>query len=121
MSRKLETIQTEDRLNNVFAVDEIGPGGANHEYVIENNTDEVSMQSFISFQKGPRNEEGSVLGVLDVDLLEIVRDRLKAFQAGDYACEENARALTGVEQALEALNERVINRKKRGVFGTNNK
>ena len=29
--RKLNTIQKRENLNEVFAADEIGPGGANHE------------------------------------------------------------------------------------------
>ena len=35
--RKLETIQNNENLNDVFAADEIGPGGANHEYHITLN------------------------------------------------------------------------------------
>lgn len=30
--KKLSTIQKREKLNDVFAVDEIGPGGANHLY-----------------------------------------------------------------------------------------
>ena len=32
--RELSTIQKREKLNDVYAVDEIGPGGANHQYVI---------------------------------------------------------------------------------------
>lgn len=31
--KKLSTIQKREKLNDVFAVDEIGPGGANHLYL----------------------------------------------------------------------------------------
>jgi hypothetical protein len=75
----------------------------------------------IVFQNGPRKEETSVHGVLDPDLLEIVRDRLKAFQAGPYATRENACALTHIEEALFWMNKRVEDRIERNVLGTMNK
>ena len=116
--RTLETIQKEDNLNYVRAVDEIGPGNANHEYeIVRKDNDEVLLT--VRHQKGPRKEESSIPGVLDTDLLEIVRDRLKGFQAGPYSCVYNEMALTHVEQALVALKERVDDRKRREVLGKN--
>lgn len=55
---------------------------------------------------------------MDADLLEIVRDRLRDFQAGPYSCRENACALTHIEEALMWLNRRVEDRITRGVLGT---
>ena len=75
----------------------------------------------IQFQNGARRLPDSVHGVLDTDLLEIVRDRLKGFQSGEYACRENACALTHIEEALMWLNRRVEDRIERCVIGTNNK
>ena len=119
-NQKLETIQEENNLNDIYRVGEPGPGGAYHEYAIcKAGTTEKVMEVF--YQKGPRNEEGSYAGCLDGDLLECVRDRLKAFQAGEFANEYNERALEHVERALEALNERVIERANRGVLGKNEK
>ena len=118
--RKLETIQTQANLNRVFAIDEIGPGGAYHEYEIKRD-DTGETLATIQLQKGPRKEPDSIHGVLDVDLLEIVRDRMKAFQAGPFACDYNARALEGVEAALTALNDRVEDRLKRDVLSKNEK
>lgn len=119
--RHLDTIQKHQKLNEVFATDSEGPGGANHEYRIfecaENSEDEIVV---IQFQKGPRKEPDSIHGVIDGDLLEIVRDRLKSFQNGPFACEYNAEALMHVEAALEALNRRVEDRIARRVLGTNN-
>lgn len=123
--RKLDTIQKVEKLNEVFAVDEKGPGNANHQYIItreetdkDGNTNQVTIAN-VNFQKGPRNEENSQAGVLDVDLLEIVRDRLKGFQSGEFACDLNEKVLYHVEKALEALNERVIDRHNRKVLGHN--
>ena len=113
---KLKTIQTKENLNNVFRGDNPGPGGAYHDYLIASQ--EGTAVAGILFQKGPRHDPASRHGVIDSDLLEIVRDRLTAFQNGQYACDENARALMYVEQALIQLNMRVENRIERGVLGT---
>ena len=70
-------------------------------------------------QCGSRKEENSIHGVIDSDLLEIVRDRLKSFQAGPFASEYNAKALEHVEEALMWLNRRVEDRIERNVLGKN--
>ena len=121
--RKLETIQKREKLNDVFAVDEIGPGGANHEYhiTLNNGKDTASDVAIIQMQKGPRKNVDSIHGVIDSDVLEIVRDRLKAFQAGPFASEYNEQALKHIEQALTWMNKRVEDRVKRNVLGTYNK
>lgn len=121
--RKLNPIQKYNRLNDVFATDQVGPGGANHAYVIKGGGmgDTPYCHVEIQFQKGPRNDPNSIAGVLEGDLLEIVRDRLKAFQAGDFACDENAEALKYVELALMFMNRRAEERASRNVLGTMNK
>lgn len=72
-------------------------------------------------QKGPRKEKDSIHGVIDSDLLEIVRDRLKSFQSGPFSSRENACALTHIEEALMWLNRRVEDRIERNVLGKNEK
>ena len=72
-------------------------------------------------QCGPRKEKDSLHGVIDTDLLEIVRDRLKAFQAGPFSSRENACALTHIEEALMWMNRRVEDRIERNVLGKNKK
>lgn len=121
--RKLSTIQKREKLNEVFAADEIGPGGANHEYHIcmidaEDKDIVLGEPVVIKLQKGPRKEADSQHGVIDSDLLEIVRDRLKAFQAGPFASDYNAKALEHIEEALMWLNRRVEDRIERNVLGT---
>lgn len=121
---KLSTIQKRNNLNEVSRCGDPGPGGAYHDYEIDMMVDPETGLVFtmhLAFQKGPRSEIGSEHGVLDTDLLEIVRDRLKCFQAGDYACRENACALTHIEEALMWMNKRVEDRAERGVLGTNEK
>lgn len=119
--RELSTIQKREKLNVVHATDEIGPGGANHKYRISTNDDHNAVLCDIQFQCGPRNDENSTHGVIDSDLLEIVRDRLKSFQAGPYSSRENACALTHIEEALMWMNRRVEDRIERNVLGTYNK
>lgn len=129
--KKLNRIQKLENLNDVFALDDPGPGGAHHLYeVVKLNTGRIceeddtfrtrpeNMLLTVQMQKGPRNSPDAIQGVLDTDLLEIVRDRLAAFQAGPYACRENACALTHIEEALLWMNKRVEDRITRGVLGT---
>lgn len=124
MPKKLSTIQKRNGLNEVFSIDEPGAGNACHRYQIAHRVFPVGEQeklipiTIIKFQHGPRHEEGSTTGVLDQDLLEIVRDRLTAFQSGEYATKENEMALQHIEEALMWLNKRAEDRAERGVLGT---
>nr|DAO88697.1 MAG TPA: hypothetical protein [Caudoviricetes sp.] len=121
---KLNTIQKRNNLNEVYRNDKPGAGGACHVYVICHRVFPVGEKervvpiAEIVFQHGPRNEEDSATGILDADLLEIVRDRLKAFQTGEYATRENACAITHIEEALMWMNKRAEDRAERGVLGT---
>ncbi len=121
---KLNTIQKREKLNDVYAVDEAGPGGANHLYMIEsidkNEFDSIYRQE-LHFQKGPRKDENSQHGLIDSDLLEITRHRLQCFQAGPFASEYNAKALEHIEIALMYMNRRIEDRIERNVLGTYNK
>ncbi|NFO30957.1 ABC transporter ATPase [Clostridium botulinum] len=120
--KELSTIQKREKLNRVFACDEACPGGASYEYGIMSDKGlQVPKEQVITFQKGPRNEDGSIHGVTNEDLLEIVRDRLKSFQAGPFSSRENACALTHVEEALMWMNRRVEDRIERNVLGKNEK
>ena len=129
--KKLSTIQKRENLNEVFAVDEKGNGGANHIYKIKYNnvggydpnseSEQPENSSLIKFQNGARKESGSIHGVIDSDLIEIVKHRLEAFQAGPFSSRENAIVLTHLEEALMWMNRRVEDRIERNVLGTNQK
>lgn len=71
----------------------------------------------LRFQTGPIKEAG-VNGVCDEDLLNIVCDRLETFQTTDFACRENALAITAIEEALLWMRKRTMGREARGVEGT---
>ena len=122
--KQLSTIQKREKLNKVFVVDERGNGGANHRYEIYPDdvvVEDEEPMAVIQFQNGARKLPDSQRGVLDTDLLEIVRDRLKGFQSGEFATRENACALTHIEEALMWMNKRVEDRIERNVLGTNEK
>lgn len=95
-----------------------GPGGASHEYVLDIGGFCVAS---IQFQKGPRQEPGSIAGVTEAALLAVLIDRLRCFQAGEYACRENAIQITKLEETLHWTKARADARARRGVLGTNQK
>lgn len=98
-------------------IDEPGQGGACHHYGIESPDGRVALELF--FQNGPINADGNGLnGVTHEVLLEIVADRLRSFQKGQYACKANACALTHIEEAQHWLQQRTLERMRRGVEGT---
>lgn len=107
----------------IKVIDEPGPGGANHLYHIfadesnPNITVPETVYCVIPFQNGPIKEAG-VNGVTQEALLAVVIDRLRGFQSGQYACRENAIALTKLEEALMWLQKRTRGRVARGVEGT---
>lgn len=126
---------TEHRVNpandtlRIEVRDEPGAGGACHCYVVNgfdsgtNPSDPhkeaagVATHAMILFQNGPIAEAG-VNGVTHEVLLAIVADRLRSFQSGPYACDENRAALEHVEAAQRWLHERTKERVSRGVEGT---
>jgi hypothetical protein len=111
----------------IEVLDEPGPGNACHLYRVHgprlpqaNDAGEASTYPdpcCISFQNGPIQESG-VNGISNETLLAIVEDRLLGFQSGQFACRENAVALTKIQEAMMWLQKRTMDRVKRGVEGT---
>ncbi len=108
------------RYTDVYVADEPGSGNACHEYYISPvdlpKDQVVGDYGFARFQNGPIGEAGAN-GCFMEDLLNIVVDRLESFQSGDFACRENALALTKVQEALHWLNHRTADRIDRDVEG----
>lgn len=118
---------------SIAVVDEPGAGGANHAYLVAGAdlnsnqslpdlwkagaSPEKSTGTAILFQNGPIADVG-VNGVTHEVLLAIVADRLRSFQKGPYSCKANACALTHIEEAQHWLQQRTIERMRRGVEGT---
>lgn len=118
-----------DRLS-ITVTDQPGAGGANHLYMIEgfdsagNASDPFverhgasAKHATILFQNGPIGDAG-VNGITQEVLLAIIIDRLESFQRGQFACRENAIALTHLETAKLWLFKRTLDRMARGVEGT---
>lgn len=110
----------------VQVLDEPGQGGACHSYYIEGfdvstnpSATEEDNYLYILFQNGPISETGvGVNGITHEALLAIVADRLRSFQKGPYSCKANACALTHIEEAMHWLQQRTLERMRRGVEGT---
>ena len=107
----------------INVLDQPGQGNACHEYQIIRDThgngdeyDQVELCN-IKFQNGPILEAG-VNGISGEALLAIVEDRLIGFQSGQFACRENAIALTKIQEAMMWLHKRTRDRMARGVEGT---
>jgi hypothetical protein len=109
-----------DRIT-IEVLDEPGPGGARHEYRIRVEGEEINGLSEIEqidlrFQKGGI-AEADVNGITQEVLLAIVIDRLRGFDSGPFASEDNHYALRHCEEALECLKRRTRERMQRGVEG----
>ena len=116
----------------IEVLDEPGQGNACHHYTIrpveihtfpaESDPPRASRLmracSDIRFQDGPIQESG-VNRISNEALLAVVEDRLLGFQSGQYACRENAIALTKLQEAMMWLQKRTRDRMARGVEGRN--
>lgn len=115
---------------NISVLDNPGHGGACHKYSIdwydgvlrdENGTSLPNgkrAECNVEFQNGPIKEFG-INGVTHEAMLAILIDRLKSFQAGPFACEENKEALESAKHCLWCLQGRTRRRIASGVEGTN--
>lgn len=124
MARRELTSHMVSGLNEVLKItvlDEPGQGNACHEYMITPTVGN-GLGIVIHFQNGPLQETGGVPnGLSNEALLAIVEDRLSGFQSGQFACRENAVALTKLQEAMMWLQKRTRDRLARGVEGTNQK
>lgn len=115
----------------VHACDEPGPGGANHVYALYGidpkhieadgtlDIEKTAAYRFgcrVEFQKGAILESG-FNGITNEALLAVLIDRLQGFQGGQFACRENAIALTHLQDAMHWLQHRTRERLSRGVEG----
>ncbi len=108
----------------IEVLDEPGQGNACHVYKIhgprsvDDSGNLFPDAQCVKFQNGPIQETG-VNGISGEVLLAIVEDRLIGFQSGQFACRENAIALTKIQEAMMWLQKRTRDRMARGVEGTN--
>lgn len=107
----------------INVLDQPGAGGACHSYEIFIPDSVplkpgVTVHLNIGFQNGPIASPADMNGISGEALLAILIDRMQSFQAGPYACRENACALTKLEEAMFWLQKRTRDRMARGVEGT---
>lgn len=89
-----------------------------HFHVVAISKDDIEYTvAQIDFQEGPIKENG-VNGVTNEDLINMVLCRLQGFQKSEFACQENAIAITKLQEGLMWLRKRTNDRKARGVEGT---
>lgn len=110
----------------IRVVDNPGPGGAHHRYVVSNFSldtnpsaegfERLADQGLILFQNGPIPEKGRNGYTIEA-LLAICAHRLESFQNGAFACGENASALKHINAAIDELHSRTVKRMLRGVEG----
>lgn len=108
---------------DIMAVDDPGPGGANHVYELSLSSPPdgpgitaVNGTTVIRFQCGAIQEAG-INGVTNEALIAVVLDRLRGFQSGQFAGRDNAMAISHLEDALMRLQRRTRDRISRGVEG----
>lgn len=80
----------------------------------------------IEWQDGPRGRDaegnlGQPNGAFVESLIDAVIGRIRFYQTSEFACRENAVAITLLEQAKGMLHLRFIDRERRKVMGTNTK
>jgi hypothetical protein len=127
MPREITTHHVNGLNKNIhlYALDEPGPGGANHKYQIrlyrngpEGRADgPLHSIVMVEFQKGAV-AEANVNGVTNEVLLAIVADRIEGFQEGPGKCKDNDDALAMIKGGLTCLHKRTLARLAQGVEGT---
>lgn len=121
---------TADKELTITVADSPGPEGSNHRYEIAGpefgkNPSCTAGDVFpddilvILFQNGPIPANG-VNGITIEALLAICADRLRCFQAGVFASDDNAMALAHITDASRFLQKRTLERMRRGVEGSLN-
>lgn len=114
-----EVIYRDDAIQ-VAVLDEPSPTNACHIFETCINRGHYRALTRTYYQKGPIGEVGVNGTTNEAELAKVIH-RLKGFQAGEFACDENEQALYHISQGLEILESRTADRKARGVEGKDEK
>ena len=119
LTSKYTTVSHEDNEDMKFNAPHRFIVEPSFEYVksIGKHHEPISPLVQIHFQEGPIRE-GGVNGVCNEDLIAMVITRLEHFQKSEFACRDNAVAITKLEEAMLWLRKRTMARENRGVEGT---
>ena len=100
-----------------WVIDQAEPNGLPQAVSMRDGERNLDFAAIV-FQHGPVAEVG-VNGIGIEHLLDLVIMRLKIHRSGEFACRENAIALTKAEECLLWLHKRTADRLVRGVEGKN--
>ena len=97
-------------------------GGHAHAVAAESHQDVLGKPPLFSiyWQNGPVNRETGegVNGAMVEDVLSVAIRRMESYQYSDFAHPKNKEAIMHINRALEALEDRRLERRERGVEGT---
>lgn len=108
LPRKLDTVQSHGNINRVFAQGNIDSENARDQYAVirpDQTDDTGEMIAIIDF------ESDFSKGVVDQDLLEMIRDRIRARIEGSKPTAALEHALQHVEEALLWLGKHCADKK----------
>lgn len=110
-----------DELTDALTIDCDEPDAVNgsgvHRYTVTTAPPHGAEVATIQFQHGPRGVTGSTPGLTAQALVSILIHHFQSFQAGPFACRDNALVITALEEAKGWMVKRVIDRKLRQVLG----
>lgn len=113
---KHHIVEGRNHNERVYAVDDVGPGGAHHHYKLEwGDSYEVPPQE-IWFQRGGIQNAG-INGVSNEQVLAVLIDRFECLMSGPFPTPETQEALDHCRAAMEALHRRTRDRLARDVEG----
>ena len=116
--RELKDDQLTNKYTRVFHEEDYTSKAPHHFEVYTDRGEPVpKLVGKVDFQEGPIKEAG-VNGVMDEDLLVMIKCRLEHFNQTEFRCKENSMSITKIEEALLWLRKRTMDREDRGVEGT---
>lgn len=99
----------------VRPIDQPGAGGGHHQYIL--SSPKCEEDGLVTFHQPDANRHGVLTGYTIEAYLTPLLHRLECFQAGPFACEENAVALDHGLKMMEALRQRTARRNAAGLEG----
>lgn len=100
---------------DVRAVDQPGAGGGYHQYIL--SSEKCEEDGLVTFHQPDAKRHGVLTGFTNEAYLAVILHRLECFQAGPFACEENAVALRYGHLMMEAMHQRSARRTAAGIEG----
>jgi len=113
MELRTHIVEGKNHNERVAVLDEVGPGGAHHSYVLGQGE---RPDLVLEFQRGGIQEVGTN-GISNEQLLAVLIDRFEGFMGGSFPTSETSEALEHCRAAMEVLHRRTRDRLARDVEG----